>query len=82
VAREARLASDEDDAAAHYHLGAALAADEAWEPALEHLLDAVRLDRSLDDDGPRRMTLAVFDALGDEDERTQTYRRRLGSLLF
>ena len=81
-ALEARLAADEDDAAAHYRLGAVLAADEAWEPALEHLLDAVRLDRALDDEGPRRLTLAVFDVLGDEDERTQTYRRRLGSLLF
>ena len=79
---EARLAADEDDAAAHYHLGALLAADETWEPALEHLLDSVRLDRALDDDGPRRLTLAVFDVLGDDDERTQTYRRRLGGLLF
>ena len=79
---EARLAADEDDAAAHYHLGALLAADETWEPALQHLLDSVRLDRALDDDGPRRLTLAVFDVLGDDDERTQTYRRRLGGLLF
>jgi putative thioredoxin len=79
---EARIEADEDDAAAHYHLGAALAAEEAWEPALDHLLDAVRLDRSIDDDGPRRLTLAVFDVLGDDDERTQSYRRRLGSLLF
>ena len=67
---------------AHYRLGARLAIDEAWEDALEHLLDAVRLDRTLDQDGPRRVTLAVFDVLGDEDERTQRYRRRLGALLF
>jgi putative thioredoxin len=30
----------------------------------------------------RRLALAIFDALGPEDPVTQTYRRRLASLLF
>jgi putative thioredoxin len=82
AALEAQVAADEDDGAAHYRLGALLASEEAWEDALEQLLAAVRLDRQLDEDGPRRLTLAVFDVLGDEDERTQAYRRRLSALLF
>jgi len=79
---EAQIVADASDAAAHYHLGALLATDRLWEQALEHLLEAVSLDRSLDDDGPRRLTLAVFDLLGDAHALTQTYRGRLSSLLF
>ncbi len=82
AALEAQVAADEDDGAAHYRLGALLASEEAWEDALEHFLAALRLDRQLDEDGPRRLTLAVFDVLGDEDERTLAYRRRLSALLF
>jgi putative thioredoxin len=33
-------------------------------------------------DDLRRLALAIFDALGVEDHVTQTYRRRLASLLF
>ncbi len=79
---ESRLAADADDAAAHYHLGRALAARGDYEPALEHLLATVRLDRKLDDDGARKAMLDIFALLGDADERTQRYRRMLGALLF
>ena len=51
---EARIAAGPDDAAAHYALGCLLAAEGEWEPALERLLAAVRLDRGLADDGGRR----------------------------
>lgn len=77
-----RLAADENDADAHYRLGNLLAVEGVWEAALEHLLQSVRLDRSVDEDGARLRLLDAFAILGDDSELTIDYRRRLGSVLF
>jgi putative thioredoxin len=77
-----RVQADPKDAAAQYDLGRALAAAGEYEPALEHLLETVKLDRSLDNDGARKAMLDIFALLGDDDERTQQYRRMLGTVLF
>jgi putative thioredoxin len=77
-----RLAGDKRDVDAHYHLGMALAAQGAYEEALEHLLDVVRLDRSYQEDAGRKALIDIFALLGDADPLTQTYRRRLANLLF
>ncbi|MGH2584069.1 MAG: tetratricopeptide repeat protein, partial [Dehalococcoidia bacterium] len=82
AALEARLSTDPKDAAAHSELGRTLAARGDYEPALEHLLETVRLDRSIDNDSARKAMLDIFALLGDADERTQRYRRLLGSVLF
>ena len=79
---ESRLAEHDDDASAHYALGSLLAAAEEWEPALEHLLATVRLDRALADDGGRIRMLAIFEVLGTDHQLTQEHRRRLSALLF
>ena len=77
-----RVQSNPKDAAGQYDLGRALAAAGDYEPALEHLLETVKLDRSLDDDGARKAMLDIFALLGDDDARTQQYRRLLGAVLF
>jgi putative thioredoxin len=82
TALEARLADDDDDAEAHYRLGALLATEERWEPALEHLLAAVALDRALDEDGARLRMLEVFELLGPGHPLVDEYRRRLTNVLF
>ena len=79
---EATLAVDGNDAQAHYTLGNVLAAAEEWEGALDHMLETVRLDRSLDDDGGRQRMLELFEILGEERETTREYRSRLANLLF
>ncbi len=79
---ERRLAADEKDADAHYRLGNLLAVEGVWEAALEHLLQSVRLDRGVDDDGARLRLIDAFVILGDDSELTLDYRRRLGSVLF
>lgn len=81
-ALRARLDANPRDVAAHYALGLALAGDEAYTSALDHLLEAVRLDRKYADDGARKAMLEIFSLLGDDDPRTQDYRRRLSSVLF
>lgn len=82
AALEARIAEDAGDAEAHYALGKLLAALEEWEPALEHLLATVRLDRTLDHDGGRLRVLDVFSVLGDDHPLTQEYRQQLSNVLF
>ena len=79
---ETRVAAEDGDAAAHYALGALLAIDGEWEPALEHLLATVRLDRKLDDDGARRLLLDSFNMFGDDHALTRDFRQRLASVLF
>ncbi|MEZ4501424.1 MAG: thioredoxin [Dehalococcoidia bacterium] len=79
---EARIGANEDDAEAHYRLGLALAARGEWEPALEHLLDTVRLDRELDEDGARLRMLEAFNLLGNDHPLTREYRSRLANILF
>lgn len=82
AALKARVEANPRDVAAQYELGLALAGDEAYTAALDHLLEAVRLDRKYANDGARRAMIDIFNILGDDDPRTQEYRRRLASILF
>ena len=79
---EARLSDDPTDVDAAYQLGMALAARGDYERSLEHLLQVVRLDRTYGDDAGRKAMLDIFTLLGDASPLTQTYRRRLGGVLF
>jgi thioredoxin-like negative regulator of GroEL len=76
------LADSRADARAHYDLGAAMVVAEEWELGLQHLLDAVRLDRTLDGDGPRSRMLDALEVLGAEHPLARTYRSRLANVLF
>ncbi|MQA01020.1 MAG: thioredoxin [Dehalococcoidia bacterium] len=79
---EARLAADEGDAEAHYRLGCLLALEGAAEPAVDHLLETVALDRKLDEDGGRLRLFDVFTLLGDKHDLVQDARLRLANVLF
>ena len=82
AALEARVAADESDAEARYHLGVVLAVAGEWQDALEHLLATVRLDRELDEDGGRLRMLDAFSVLGDTHELARLYRGRLANVIF
>ena len=79
---EARLSLDPADVDAHFRLGMSLAAKGEYESALDHLLEVVRRDRSYQDDAGRKAMLDLFALLGDDDARTQYFRRLLSSILF
>jgi putative thioredoxin len=70
------------EVATRYREGAEAVAVGDFGRALDAFLDVVRSDRSLDEDGARRASLAVFDLLGPEHPITQEYRRKLSSALF
>lgn len=82
VALRARIEANPRDVAAHYKLGMALAAEDAYTAALDHLLEAVKIDRKHANDSARKAMLDLFTLLGDDDPRTRDYRRRLSSVLF
>ncbi len=81
-ALERRVQENPRDAAAQYELGAALAAQGRYEPALEHLLESVRRDRALNDDAARKAMIDLFNILGEESPLMQTYRKKLSYVLF
>ena len=70
------------DVAARLALGKRLAAVGAHEEALQHLLEAVRLDRSYEDAAARKAMIDVFELLGPAHPLTQRYRDELAKVLF
>lgn len=90
--RFARKHADEDiegeatrapsDPRARYRWGVMLAARKQFEPALDELVESVRLDRMFADGAARKAMLAVFDIIGLESPITREYQRRLSRVLF
>lgn len=66
------------DPAARLRLAQWLMADRRWKPAMDELLELVRIDRHFGDEAGRRTLLAVFE-LCEDPELVREYRRRLSS---
>jgi putative thioredoxin len=49
---------------------------------MDGLLDILRQDKRYRKDEPRRIMLAMFAWLGEDNPKTQEYRRELASALF
>ena len=79
---EARVAAHADDLAARFDLARALLAHGDREAAAEHLIAIVRADRDWNEGAARAQLLKMFEAAGPTDPFTQTWRRRLSSILF
>ena len=79
---EAELEADANDHQCRYDLAMALIADGRRSDAVDELLEIVRRNRSWNDEAARKQLLTLFDALGSDDEITQSGRRRLSALLF
>jgi len=79
---QARVEAAPKDTSSRYALGLALAARGEHRRALEHLLEVVRLDRKLDDDGARQAMLRIFEAVGPRSELADEFRSRLASILY
>lgn len=83
-AEETSVGSDEapEDSVARYRKAAHDLGSGNLEGALETLVDLVGEDRDLDDDGARRMTVALFSVLGEAHPLTRRFRSRLASILY
>jgi putative thioredoxin len=76
-----RIMEHPNDLEARYQLAAGLARGRDYAGAIGHLLSIVERDRAFRDDGARKILLALFEALGDEQAVVQG-RRKLANLLF
>ena len=84
AALSAKLQADPADLATRLHLANALALQEAYRPALEHLLEIVRRDRKFADDIGRKTMLTLFALLAKEpqyDDLIREFRVALGRTL-
>jgi putative thioredoxin len=76
-----QVARGDGDGATLLTLGRALAAQEAYDEAVEHLLTAVTLGGEVREPA-REQLVRLFALLGDEDERVRAARPRLARALF
>lgn len=77
-----KQAEDPRDATARIELACCLAAQGAYEDALEEFLQVVRLDRSYGKGEPREAMVRIFSILGDQSELTRRYRQQLARELY
>jgi len=79
---EQRLAANPDDHAARIELAVARNAAGDRDGAVDALIEAIRRDRSWNDDAARKQLLKFFEAWGFDDPATRRGRRKLSSILF
>lgn len=80
----AALAANPGDLKVRFDLAHGLIAEGAFEEALDHLLEIIRIDRNWNEQGARKAMINVFNLLGDNEEAADlvsTYRRRLATAL-
>jgi putative thioredoxin len=71
------IANDPDNLEARYQLSAVQLVANDYDAAMQQLLEIANCDRGFRDDAGRDGLLALFDLLGDEDERVVRYRALL-----
>ncbi len=82
VTLAARIEKTPGDLAARLELARHQVRAQAFEPALEQLLEIIRRDRKFGDDAGRRTMLEIFHLLGANSELVAKYRRMLASALY
>jgi putative thioredoxin len=54
----------------------------AYDLALQGFIEVLEMNRSYDDDGPRRSCVAIFGMLGESHPTTRQYRRAFSNALY
>jgi putative thioredoxin len=75
------VAAEPGNSEARYQLAARQVLADAFEPAMEHLLEIVARDRKFGNDAARKALLTVFTLLGGKGELVKRYRARLSMAL-
>ncbi|RMF66067.1 MAG: thioredoxin [Calditrichaeota bacterium] len=84
ISNQHRLAQQDDGSEAwrRYLAGIDALRNHNYEEALKAWIDALVVDKSVADDGPRRACVSLFTWLGQQHELTQKYHRAFTSALF
>ncbi|MFP5348259.1 MAG: tetratricopeptide repeat protein [Gammaproteobacteria bacterium] len=80
-ALESAVAHDPSDVDSRFQLAAAKVVRDDYEGAIVQLLEILKLDPTYRNDIGRHSLLALFDMLGDDDERVKRYRPLLADAL-
>ena len=56
--------------------------NQSFDSALEKFIDIIREDRDYENDGARKVCIAIFKYLGEDNETTLRHRRDFGSALY
>jgi putative thioredoxin len=78
----ATLREDPANVRAWHQLGAHQIVSGDYGDALESFMELLKRDRNYGDNAARRGLIALFDLLGENDERVGKYRRRMANLLL
>ncbi len=79
---QANIQADTKDMTSRYSLACLYASQQQFPQALEAFLQVIYRDRKYEDDGARKAMLAIFTILGEDNEVTKSYRRKLANALF
>jgi len=78
---EVELAADAANLQVRFDLSVRLVADDQIEAALEHLLEAMKKDKTWEDELARQTMIKVFDLLGKGNALATSYRRKMFTFL-
>lgn len=68
--------------AADYYQGIRALFEHRFEDALTHFINALSVNKDLDDDGPRKAVLAIFSILTEKHPLTNKFQRRFSMALY
>ncbi len=78
----AKVAANPADLEARFDFALVLDGNGMREQAIDELLEIIRRNRKWNEDAARKHLLTLFEAMGPNDPRTLSGRRRLSSILF
>lgn len=76
-----RVADAPDDLDSRTQLAAQLVIGGQLEAAMDQYLEIMRRDRDYQEEAGRKGLIGIFDLLGDDDPRVNTYRRRMFAMM-
>ncbi|NIV95050.1 thioredoxin [candidate division KSB1 bacterium] len=82
IAQDARKSDTSSEAWESYLSGIQALRQQSYEVAVKKWIDALMINRDIDDDGPRKACVAMFNWLGQEHELTEKFHRTFTSALF
>ncbi len=82
ISKQAQESDASPEAWGHYLKGIQALQGHDYEAALKNWIEAVTIDKTIDDDGPRKACIALFSWLGQEHELMKKYHRSFTSALF